>query len=467
MRIIPEPASDVVSKIIRDYTVAAGETITAGDLCDFINGEVEKVRAEDIIGTPSALNASNSRFQSAVALTDSKVFIAYQDFGNSEYNTAVVVTIDGGAIDSVGTPVALNANYTWSQSAVALTDSKVLVAYQDSNTYNAAVVVTIDGTSIDSVGTPVALNASTSDYQSAVRLTDSKVLIAYGEVDDSTFEMYTTAVVVTIDGTTIDTVGTPVALNSSYSDYQSAVALTDSKVLIAYRDFGNFYYNTAVVATIDGTIIDTVGTPVALNESSSDQQSAVALTDSKVLIAYRDIGNSSYNTAVVVTIDGTTIDTVGTPVALNSSYSDYQSVVVLTDLKVLIAYRDFGNSEYNTTVVATIDGTTIIGGTPVALNTSNSSYQSAVLLTNSKVLIAYRDDGNSSYNTASVYRLKSETIPDTPLIAINSAGRTQILREGDVAEIPTLTLTPGELNAIDSRLLAVSPTKYLRIGSDV
>ncbi|MGA1772345.1 MAG: threonine synthase, partial [Flavobacteriaceae bacterium] len=84
----------------------------------------------------------------------------------------------------------------------------------------------------------------------------------------------------------------------------------------------------------------------------------VASTNSnKVVIAYRDIGNSSYGTAVVGTVSGTSIS-FGSPVVFESSDSrDVDITFDSTNNKVVIAYRDTLSSHSGTGIVGTVSGT--------------------------------------------------------------------------------------------------------------
>ena len=65
----------------------------------------------------------------------------------------------------------------------------------------------------------------------------------------------------------------------------SAVALSDGQALVAYRDNGNSYHGTAVVLTVSGTTIS-VGNKTVFNSSYTEYISAVALSDNQVLVAY-------------------------------------------------------------------------------------------------------------------------------------------------------------------------------------
>jgi hypothetical protein len=120
-------------------------------------------------------------------------------------------------------------------------------------------------------------------------------------------------------------------------------------------------------------------------------------TNNKIVIAYQDVGNSNYGTAIVGTVSGTSIS-FGTAVVFESANSIYISTTYdSTNNKVVIAYRDGGNSSYGTAIVGTVSGTSISFGTAVVFESAQSNYISATYdSTNNKIVIAYRDKGNLS-----------------------------------------------------------------------
>jgi hypothetical protein len=85
-----------------------------------------------------------------------------------------------------------------------------------------------------------------------------------------------------------------------------------------------------------------------------------------------------------------------------SASSYYISVSTLDSSKALVCYTDYGNSSYGTACVLSISGTTITAGTPVVFESADSYYFSVSTLDSSKAIVCYRDNGNSSYGTATV-----------------------------------------------------------------
>ena len=87
--------------------------------------------------------------------------------------------------------------------------------------------------------------------------------------------------------------------------------------------------------------------------------------------------------------------------------------------KTTIAYQDNGNSSYGTIVAGTVSGTSISFTTPFVFESATIYYINSAYDSNAqKVVIAYRDDGNSSYGTAIVYQ--------TPYTATNLTAENYI-----------------------------------------
>ena len=207
-------------------------------------------------------------------------------------------------------------------------------------------------------------------------------------------------------------VGTAVTFDTG-PVYHSSVAFdsNSNKVVIAYDDNGNSDYGTAIVGTVSGTAIS-FGSAVVFESATTRYTTSVFDSNSnKIVIAYADIGNSQYGTAIVGTVSGTSIS-FGTPVIYESAVSRYQaSTFDSSSNKVVIAYQDNGNSDYGTAVVGTVSGTSISFGSPVVYEAAQVQSQSAGFdSTNNKVVITYKDQGNSNYGTAIVGTVSGTSI---------------------------------------------------------
>jgi hypothetical protein len=255
-------------------------------------------------------------------------------------------------------------------------------------------------------------------------------MVASGTIHNgATVAVNTDGTVGIVTLTTISTsAGTPVVFDDTTVTYKSAIYdSTNGKVVIAYRDWDNSNYGTAIVGTVSGTSIS-FGTPVVFNTGTTDYISSTYDSASgKVVIAYRDSGNSNYGTAIVGTVSGTSIS-FGSEVVFNSGITIYVgSTFDSTNGKVVIVYRDQGNSNHGTARVGTVSGTSISFGSEVVFNSANTQFAQATYdSTNQKVVIVYNDGGNSDHGTAIVGTVSGTSISFGSEVVFNSAGTTHL-----------------------------------------
>ena len=211
-------------------------------------------------------------------------------------------------------------------------------------------------------------------------------------------------VVVNADGTVsvvgetsgTESIGSPDVFNNALTSHTAAVYDTaNDKVVIAYRDNGNSNYGTAIVGTVSGSSIS-FGTEVVFESSGASYvEAAYDVASGKVVIAYRDLSDS-YGRAIVGTVSGTTIS-FGTKQVFSTTGSIEQISIVYaeTQEKVVIAYRDSGTN--GEAVVGTVSGTSISFGTVVEFYTGGSGDYAVVYNpTDSNVIIGFRADSTTS-----------------------------------------------------------------------
>jgi hypothetical protein len=323
----------------------------------------------------------------------------------------VEVVVESSVAEDFGSETVFNSGSTEHMSATYDSAAgKVVIAYHDNGNsgYGTAVVGTVSGSSI-SFGSETVFSSRDTEYISAVYDSAAgKVVIAYHDNGNSS---YGTAVVGTVSGSSIS-FGSPTVFNSATVYHISAVYDSAAgKVVIAYRDNGNSDYGTAVVGTVSGSSIS-FGSTTVFNSARSDDMSAVYDSAAgKVVIAYQDDGNSAYGTAVVGTVSGSSIS-FGSPTVFNSgSTSDISATYDSTASKVVIAYQDDGNSDYGTAVVGTVSGSSISFGSETVFSSGRTFGTSATYdPTAGKVVVAYRNNSNSAYGTAVVGTVSGSSI---------------------------------------------------------
>lgn len=123
----------------------------------------------------------------------------------------------------------------------------------------------------------------------------------------------------------------------------------------------------------------------------------------KVVIGYQSSGSDA-GLAKVGTVSGTSISFGAEATFESANVASISPVFDNTINKVVLAYSDVGNSRYGTYAVGTISGTDITFGTPSVFASVDTRSQVGAVFdtTSNKVVLAYRDDSNSSYGTSVV-----------------------------------------------------------------
>ncbi len=212
--------------------------------------------------------------------------------------------------------------------------------------------------------------------------------------------------------------GSAAVYNDGTTYSQQIVALSSTKFVVAYRDAGNSNYGTAIIGTVSGTTIS-YGSEYVFNEATTLNNSATMLSSTKFVVAYRDTGNSSYGTAIIGTVSGTTIS-YGSEYVFNAGNSQNNSAATLSSTSFVVAFRDNDNSS-GTAIIGTVSGTTISYGSEYVFNAGTTPYHSTAALSSTSFVVAYVDDGNSSYGTAIKGTVSGTTISYSPEAVFNAA----------------------------------------------
>ena len=313
----------------------------------------------------------------------------------------VIVNADGtvstitGVSQASGTPTELHDDYSdENASTFDSSNNKVVVFARNSSGYPYAKVGTVSGTST-SFGSAVVVKSSYGQINidsATFDTTNNKVIFAWSDG----FGGPGTAVVGTVSGTSIS-FGTPVVFNNASTD--DICVLYDSnaeKVVIGYRDRANSFKGTAIVGTVSGTSISFGSEAIFENANMEFVSGAFDSSNNKVVFAYQDEGNSNYGTAVVGTVSGTSIS-FGSGQVFNSAATYEPYVVFDTNAnKIVIAYRDGGNSNHGTAIVGTVSGTSMTFGTSVKFEESTVENPSAVFDSSANKICIFFDNGGDN-----------------------------------------------------------------------
>ena len=249
----------------------------------------------------------------------------------------------------------------------------------------------------------------------------------------------------------------------------------NNKVIIAYYDLGTTS-GQAIVGTVSGNTIS-FGTQVQFeNANVEDITISVDTANDKVVIFYRDGGNSNYGTAIVGTVSGTSIS-FGTAVVFASYYSQYNSSVYdTTSGKVIVANRDGSVTDDGSAYVGTVSGTSISFGSAQTFDSGSVGRMALVYDASvDRVVVAYKTGGtvNTKVGTVSGSTMSFGSIQDhggsnidkveatgdnngTIFICYNS-GNSGSQASAFLATIGTSSITKGTTVNFDTEVPEMAP----------
>ena len=323
---------------------------------------------------------------------------------------------------TTGTNVQVRCTVTNTGGSATATSSSLTITYMspdadssytdtDAHAFaNESMVATV--VDADTINVPVGLEPGTPDvFNTAATSTPSitfsgndTVVVAYEHGGSSLG--YT--VVGTVSGTAISW-GTPELFGSLGAATSPRVSYIDStKVVLVFKDGGDSGYGVARVGTISGTSISW-GTKsyYQTGGGSQGQEKIVTMGSGVVVICHKN--PNTYGTGIVGTVSGTDIS-FGTAVEFNSAVTDNITLAKVDTNKVAVCFRDDGNSGYGTSCVGTVSGTSISWGTAQVFESAPVSDTSLVYTGNDKVVVCYKDYDNSYYATYSVGTVSGTSI---------------------------------------------------------
>tara|TARA_R110002012_G_scaffold57601_5_gene148575 strand:- start:294 stop:1739 length:1446 start_codon:yes stop_codon:yes gene_type:complete len=397
--------------------------------------------SNNVTGTASDENSST--FDSS----NNKIVVFYRSGGQPHAKVGTV----GSLTTSFGSAVTVKASHSGLYQNSATFDSsnnKVIFAWKDSgnSSYGTAIVGTVSGTSI-SFGTPVVFAAAGShDIAAVFDSSNNKVVIGYR---DQTNSHRGTAIVGTVSGTSIS-FGSAAVFEAGRIDLLSgAFDSSNNKVVFAYQDEGNSNHGTACVITVSGTS-NSPGPGVRFNQAATHETSVVFDSNSnKIVISYRDGGNSNHGTAIVGTVSGTSISFGNETVYETSTTEQARAVFDSSTNKVTIFYDNSADSNLQA-VVGTVSGTSISFGSAVVVSTDQASDNgiTAAFDSNSNQINVLFLNTTESDNSNVVFRNENTDLTSENFIGFSNAAyadtQTATIEVGSAINNGQSSLTIGQ-----------------------
>ena len=186
----------------------------------------------------------------------------------------------------------------------------------------------------------------------------------------------------------------------------------NNKCIFIYSDVGNSSYQTAVVCTIASNGSMSVGTPVVYASHGSIGASVTYAGSSKIVALYKNDSNN-FGYAVVGTISGTSIS-FGTAELYDGGQEALNPTVGYDSNadRVVVAYRENAGGDKGSCKVGTISGTNISFGSRVYFNNaaSGGSYGMTFDSNSNKMVISFADSANGSKGTSVVGTVSGTSI---------------------------------------------------------
>ena len=297
-----------------------------------------------------------------------------------------------------------------------LPNGKTVILNSD-GTVTSVAMGTVDGLA---AGTSYPIDTPWTQYLSVAMLTSTKAIVAY--TDNNDVNGYGSACVLDISGSVI-TPATPVTFNSSQSLFMSITALSSTKAIVTYSDVGNSDYIKASVLDVSGSSI-TAGSSASFGVTA-EHNSVSALSATKAIVAYNAKSNSDYGTTRILDVSGNSV-TVGSAVVFNSDESMYPVVSMLTATKAIVAYKDGGNSSQGTSCILDVSNSSITVGSKVVFGGTSIGWSAITALSSTKAVVAYRNGGNSGYGTSCVLDVSNSSITANTNLVFKSADSRDI-----------------------------------------
>ena len=429
------------------FAVASGALPNGKPVIVNSNGTVSVVsEATTSASLGSVANAPSGTAESAtprmIKVADDKLVFAYTDGDNDGHGVVAVASISGTTL-SFGSEVTYYSGAGVSHvSITAVGNNKVVIVWTNAGSpfYSFGIVGTVSGTSI-SFGSAGSIQTNRARGLSVVTLEDDKVLAAYQDTDAGS---YGASRVGTVSGTSIS-FGSEVIFKSVNVSELNAVAVSSTKVVIAYVDTGNSDHGTSIVGTVSGTSIS-YGSEVVFNAAGTGTYGIGLGYDStldRVLIAY---GAAAGGVSIVGTVSGTSIS-YGSPVTFDSSATTKLSCANVSAGKIAITYADDGlNTAIGTVIVGTISGTSVSFNTGEVVYNAEGAYWGADA-GNAKLLIGIRAS-NQAKGVVFQTAFSSTNLTSENFIGFTNAayatGQTATIQAGGAVNSGQSSLTIGQ-----------------------
>jgi hypothetical protein len=442
-----------VQRLVRQFVMASGESVSAGDLVTWMDGEA--YGSAPRWGEENVFAAGGTNEFDMAALSATGFVVAYQDVGNSYHGTAITGTVSDGDV-VWGSPSVFNAAGTYGIGVAALSETEFVVAYYDEGDgYSGTAIAGTVSSGGLFWGTESVFNPAPTYDIDVASMSGNEFVVAYR---DSGNAQRGTAVAGTTSSGNLFW-GTESVFNAGTTYEISVAALSSTDLVVAYQDMDNSTYGVAIGGTLSGGNL-AWGTESVFNADSTSPIDVAALSPTDFIIGYFD-SFSKAGTVITGTLDGGSL--AWGDESIFDPWRAYDiGVAALSPTDVVIAYRAVDHFSHGTVIVGTIDGDGFAWGNGVILNTALTNQLRVVPSGAGEFVVGYLDGGNQSAGTVRVPNRIERRVIGTAKNAAEGGEAVNVLI-GGVSDVHA-GLTPGRVYYWqDDGSLGIA-TSHTRVG---
>ena len=449
-------------------TISARDPV--GIRSDGTVGVITSTGGTSEVGTEVQYSSNASFDQASVYSTpDNKTVLIYRDYDDSGKGKSIVATVSGSSVSFGNVGIFTGSQARGTSIAYDPDTDRVIAHYinVDDNNQPYVCVGEMQGNGTISWGTPYRhySNTTTGMTDCVYDTQSDKIVLIWGNTQGG--ELKTFAGDVNTDNSV--TLGSSQEIGTDANTPDKLTSLwhaANSRVVVFFEnidDSNKGFYSVGVYNTNNQY---TWSSPTQFTTGAIDvMKSVYDSTNDRIIFAYRDTGNSNYGTARVGSLSGNTI-TWGNDVVFNSGDTEEISMDWdSTNERVVIGYKDAGNSDKGMFVTGTISGAnkrTITFGNETAFKDSAISSLSLTFDSNAqKSLIMFSDGGTSGDGKGVV--VNPGSVASTNLTTENYIG----LAVAGISSGSTGSITiPGGISSGHSGL-TTGRTYYVQPGGDL
>jgi hypothetical protein len=399
------------------------------------NGDTVILNTDGTISVVAQINeskGSSSTFESANTLYFDSVYdtnadaivISYADGGNGNYLTVVAGSISGSSI-TFGTPVVFYSFATSHTSIGFNPDNNTIAVAFQANTWGRHAVGSVSGTTVTLGGTGDFYGASAGECSIAYNIAASRWVVVVEGVSNSNY-LYSYSG----SGSTTSISWNGAQNIKAAAGYWPNVVYDPNaeRIVILWRDGGNSNRGTAVVGEINASSTGyDYGTPVVFESGQADYPDACFDPDTNlIVVAYRDTSDSNAGKVIAGQVSGTgTGSTIsfGSAVAIGQQSGDYSITYDNVNKRSVVGVRNGTNGYpyvYNVTV-SSDKSISIDSGFEINTTATSSTQYSSISVTSKldagKIAVMYTNSTTSG--DAVVYQpLSTNALPAPKFVGI-------------------------------------------------